>query len=219
MIHNAAHGPSDDIGAALSSQRTCIAQMLHDDVCGNLAALLYDLHWIVSFSDQAEVRARANISLETVKAALSVSDRVLSDLQPADLENGLTAAITVLMTRFCHRTGIRPKCDIAANLDALPQATQLCIYRTVQEGLTNILKHAQASEASICIGWDAAGIKLRMTDNGRGPDAQMGFHSGRGIGALTQRAQALGGHFEVRQASDGQGTCVELRLPPADSFN
>ena len=197
----------------LTKQRIAIAQMVHDDVCGNLTALLHDMHWIVAHSDQPVIQERAKISLDTVKSALDLSQRLMSELHPADLEQGLTPAITVLLTRFSHRCGIQAQCSLAPGLDGLPDALRLLIYRTFQEALTNILKHAQASEVSAYLTWGGNEICLQITDNGRGLDANQSLRSGLGLKSLSHRAQALGGHCHVGCASDGKGTRLVLTVP------
>lgn len=202
----------------LANQRIFIAQMLHDDMCGNLTALLHDMHWIVQHSDQPVIQERAKISLDTVQSTLAFSMQVLSDLHPVELENGLTSAILVLLNRFSHRSGIKPRCTLAAGLNELNEPLRLLIYRTVQEGLTNILKHAQATEASVSVAWKGDEIHLQMTDNGRGINASESLRMGLGLRSQFDRAQALGGHFQIRCASGGKGVCVELTVPVAPSL-
>ena len=203
----------------LTQQRITIAQMVHDDVCGNLTALLHDMHWIVQHSNQPVIQERAKISLDTVKSALDFSQQLMSQLHPADLEQGLTQAIAVLLTRFSHRCGIQARCSLAPGLNGLPEALRLLIYRTFQEALTNILKHAQASEVSASLSWGGDEFCLQITDNGRGLDASQSLRPGLGLRSLSHRAQALGGHFHVGCASDGKGTCVELTVPVVPSLS
>ncbi|MFN5349137.1 MAG: sensor histidine kinase [Polaromonas sp.] len=203
----------------LAHQRSFIAQTVHDDMCGNLTALLHDMHWIVKHSDQSVVRERAMISLDTVKSTLAVGMQVLSDLHPTALEQGLTSAIAVLLSRFSHRSGIKPRCTLVPELDGLPEPLSLLIYRTVQESLTNILKHAQASEASVSVVWQGDEIRLQIVDNGRGIDASQSLRVGMGLRFQIDRAQALGGDFQIRCASGGKGVCVELIVPVILSFS
>ena len=203
----------------LAQQRIAIAQMMHDDVCGNLTALLHDMHWILAHSDQPVIQERAKISLDTVKSALNFSQQLMLELHPADLEQGLTQAIALLLTRFSHRGGIKPRCCLAPELNSLPEALRLLIYRTFQEALTNILKHAQASEVSASLTLKNDEIRLEITDNGRGLDASPSLRMGLGLRSLSHRALALGGHFHVRCASDGKGTCVELTAAVVPSLS
>jgi signal transduction histidine kinase len=212
-MSNKAQG--EDLQLALTNQRIFIAQMLHDDVCGNLTALLHDMHWIVHHSDQSVVQERAKISLETVKSALEFSTQVLSELYPVDLQQGLKPAITVLLTRFSHRSGIRPSCTLAPGVNAFPESLQLLIYRTLQEALTNILKHAEATEASVFLVSDSKEVRLQITDNGRGIDAGQSLRNGMGLRSQLDRAQALGGNFDIRCGNNGKGTCIELKVPVA----
>jgi len=203
----------------LAQQRIYIAQMMHDDVCGNLTALLHDMHWIVAHSEQPVIQERAKISLDTVKSALNFSQQLMSELHPADLEQGLAQAIALLLTRFSHRSGIKPRCTLAPGLNGLPEPQRLLIYRTFQEALTNILKHAQASDVSASLSWEDDDICLQITDNGRGLDASQSLRMGLGLRSLSHRAQALGGHFHVGCANDGKGTCVELTVPVVPSLS
>jgi two-component system sensor histidine kinase UhpB len=203
----------------LAQQRIAIAQMMHDDVCGNLTALLHDMHWIVAHSDQPIIQERAKISLDTVKSALNFSQQLMSQLHPADLEQGLTQAIAALLSRFSHRCGIQAPCTLSPELNSLPEPLRLLIYRTFQEALTNILKHAQASEVSASLTWKNDEIRLQITDNGRGLDASQSLRMGLGLRSLSHKAQALGGHFHVGCASDGKGTCVELTAPVVPSLS
>jgi signal transduction histidine kinase len=93
------------------------------------------------------------------------------------------------------------------------------IYRTFQEALTNILKHAQASEVSASLTWEGDEICLQITDNGHGLDASPSLRMGLGLRSLSHRALALGGHCHARCASDGKGTCVELTAPVVPSLS
>ena len=134
---------------SVESERAAIAREIHDDVGGSLTALNFDLAWIARHSTEPAVRQRVASALETVAHAIEASQRVMHNLRPAILEQGLVAALQWMSSRFERRTGVA--CHFASNRDVLmlPPGVPLVAYRTAQEALTNITKHAAATRVSI----------------------------------------------------------------------
>ena len=89
---------------SVESERVAIAREIHDDVGGSLTALNFDLAWIARHSDKTEVRQRAASALETLALAIEASQRVMHNLRPAILEQGLVAALQWMASRFERRT-------------------------------------------------------------------------------------------------------------------
>jgi signal transduction histidine kinase len=90
----------------------------------------------------------------------------------------------------------------------------IAIYRTVQEGLTNIIKYAQATEVEVSIERRPSGFKLIVADNGVGISDFRPENLSHGLAGMKQRARALGGTFQLR-TSPGQGTRIEAFFPLA----
>ena len=90
---------------SVESERAAIAREIHDDVGGSLTALNFDLAWIARHSDKPEVRQRVASALETLALAIEASQRVMHNLRPAILEQGLVAALQWMTSRFERRTG------------------------------------------------------------------------------------------------------------------
>jgi len=91
----------------------------------------------------------------------------------------------------------------------LPPGIELAAYRTVQEGLTNVLKHAGASRARVVVRYETGRLELEVADDGRG---QSGNGGGTGLAGLRERVQLYGGELEVTTAAGG-GFALRLRIP------
>ena len=94
----------------------------------------------------------------------------------------------------------------------MPPEVAIAIYRLVQEGLTNILKHAQATQVDITLERQRNGYRLKLADNGVGISDFRADSLSHGIAGMRQRARALGGRFALRTAP-GEGTTIESYFP------
>jgi signal transduction histidine kinase len=157
----------------VEAERAAIAREIHDDVGGSLTALKFDIDWIRRHSSDSDVQQRAVAALETVSHAIGASQRVMHNLRPAILEQGLVAALQWLASRFEKRTGIG--CQFRTSHEQagspgheLPPGVPLVAYRTAQEALTNISKHAQATRVTIDLSLSGGVLSLEVSDNGRG---------------------------------------------------
>jgi signal transduction histidine kinase len=132
------HELAQHLQVSVEQERAAIAREIHDDVGGSLTALKFDLAWIARHSDSPEVLARVNSALETVSHAIEASQRVMHNLRPAILEQGLVAALQWMASRFEKRTGIT--CEFRSRHEhlSLPPGVPLVAYRTAQEALTNV---------------------------------------------------------------------------------
>src|SRR5258706_10689555 len=147
------HELAQHLQTSVEMERAAIAREIHDDVGGSLTALKFDLAWIARHSSDEKVQARVNGALETVTLAIEASQRVMHNLRPAILEQGLVAALQWMAARFERRTGVTcvlrtPPADAPA-LQHLPAGVPLVAYRTAQEAPTNITKHAHAFKGAI----------------------------------------------------------------------
>jgi glucosamine 6-phosphate synthetase-like amidotransferase/phosphosugar isomerase protein len=107
-------------------------------------------------------------ALETVTAAIESSQRIMLNLRPAILEQGLVAALQWMAAQFERRTGIVCMLRAPAQLLSLAPGVPLVAYRAAQEALTNVSKHAQATEVSIDLSMAGGVLSLEVSDNGRG---------------------------------------------------
>jgi signal transduction histidine kinase len=197
---------------SIEQERTAIAREIHDDVGGSLTALKFDLAWIARHTDSEAVLARVGSALETVTLALDSSKRIMHNLRPAILEQGLVAALHWLASRFEKRTGVDCVIRLPAGAPDLPAGVPLVAYRTAQEALTNITKHAQATRGQLDLSLAGGVLSLEISDNGRGLSADdLAKARSFGIRGLHERAGTVGGWVEL--SSSGSGTTMMLSVP------
>ena len=199
---------------SIEQERAAIAREIHDDVGGSLTALKFDLAWIARHSTSAEVTTRVNSALETVTLAIDSSKRIMHNLRPAILEQGLVAALQWITLRFEKRTGTECLLRLPRYALEFPAGVPLVAYRTAQEALTNITKHAQATRVQVDLSLAGGVLSLEISDNGRGLiqedlDKSRSF----GIRGLHERAGTVGGWVDL--SSGGGGTTLILSVPLA----
>ena len=160
--------------------------------------------------------SRVQSALETVTLAIDSSKRIMHNLRPAILEQGLVAALQWLASRFERRTGT--ECELrlpadASGLVALNAGVPLVAYRTAQEALTNVTKHAQATRVAIDLSLAGGVLSLEISDNGRGLSADdLAKARSFGIRGLRERAGTVGGWVELT-SDPGAGTTMILSVP------
>ncbi len=197
---------------SVEMERAAIAREIHDDVGGSLTALKFDLAWIARRSDDPELRQRVRSALETVTHAIEASQRIMHNLRPAILEQGLVAALQWMASRFERRTGIVTQFRTSHETLQLPAGVPLVAYRTAQEALTNISKHAGATRARVDLSLAGSVLSLEVSDNGRGLNqGDLAKARSFGIRGLHERAGTVGGWIEL--SSGAHGTTLILSVP------
>ena len=197
---------------SVETERQAIAREIHDDVGGSLTALKFELDWIRRHAQTTEMQQRALMALETVTHAIESSQRIMQNLRPAILEQGLVAALQWMSTRFEKRTGIVTEFRTSHEKVALPPGVPLVAYRAVQEALTNVSKHAQASRVVVDLSLSGGVLSLEVSDNGRGLGQEdLAKTRSFGIRGLHERASTVGGWVDL--SSGATGTTLILSVP------
>jgi signal transduction histidine kinase len=198
---------------SVEMERAAIAREIHDDVGGSLTAIKFDLAWIARHATDARVAERAQQGLETVTHAIEASQRIMHNLRPAILEQGLVAALQWMASRFERRSGLT--CEFRTShetMPALPTGVPLVAYRTAQEALTNVNKHARSTKVSIDLSLVGGVLSLEVSDNGRGlSKADLAKARSFGIRGLHERAGTVGGWVDL--SSGPTGTTLILSIP------
>ena len=188
--------------AAQESERSRIAQELHDGVGQSLTAVLLELKLI---DDPAVDRVR-----EGVRASLDEVRSVARTLRPHVLEDlGLRSALAALTQDLFAATDTHVRRGIMPGLPPLPDDVELVLFRVAQEALTNVARHAEASTVDVSLGIVGTDIELSVADDGRGI---RGRPEGTGVRGMRERATLVGGDLTV-SGRDGHGTQVRLRVP------
>ena len=205
---------------SVEAERHAIAREIHDDVGGSLTALKFELDWIRRHAVGAstELPGRVQSALELVTHAIESSQRILQNLRPAILEQGLVAALQWMTSTFAKRTGLECSFRTTASLGEfaptlqLPPGVPLVAYRTAQEALTNVHKHALATRVVVDLSITGGVLSLEISDDGRGlaPHALAKTHS-FGVRGLHERASTVGGWVDL--GSGPAGTTLILSVP------
>ncbi|HEY1089827.1 MAG TPA: response regulator [Burkholderiaceae bacterium] len=206
------HELAGHLQTSIERERAAIAREIHDDVGGSLTALKFDLAWLARHAGDAGLQQRVQAALETVSHAIESSQRIMHNLHPAILEQGLVAAVLWMGGRFEKRTGIATSIQTSHERIQLPAGVPLVAYRTAQEALTNVSKHAQATQVSIEISVDSGVLTLEVSDNGCGiAPGDLAKARSFGIRGLHERASTVGGWVDL--SSSARGTSLILSVP------
>ena len=209
------------IVAAREEERRRLRHDLHDGLGPQLAGMALQLESLSGrLEPGSDAEQRVGAMRDRMRHMVSEVRRVVDDLRPAALDQfGLVAALREhaagLTSRVSVGAGVadsEPGLDIrvvAGDLPDLPAAVEVAAYRIATEALTNVLRHARATTASVSLGMDAGVLTLDITDDGQGITASM--TPGVGLRSMRERAAELGGEFSV--VTTDSGTTVTARLP------
>jgi two-component system sensor histidine kinase UhpB len=199
---------------AQEDERRRIAQELHDEVGQTLTAVLLQLGQAARHAPTA-VAGELREAQETTRQGLDDVRRIVAMLRPEALELGLPSALTALCTGVADRTGARVRRTIEPGLPALGPDVELVVYRVAQEALTNVARHAGASEVDVRLAHGRQGVELVVADDGRGLAGSGGGEGGAGgIRGMRERALQVGGRLSVEEPPGG-GVVVRLLVPSA----
>ncbi len=195
-------------------ERTRIAREIHDDLGGNLTAIKMALMMLTQRlpADNPQLIERAEYVDSLVDRSIEAVHRISLDLRPSMLDFGLVAALEWQSREFEKQNGI--SCAFSSSekeIDlSLDHATAL--FRIFQEALTNIAKHARATQVTVRLQLIRHQISLTIADNGVGIDQEDRVKPGSfGLRGMNERARALGGTMTLSQASGG-GSLVTIKI-------
>ena len=195
--------------AAQERERSRIARELHDEVGQMLTAIALRAERAADDASPAERLALLEIS-RTALGSLDDVRRIARELRPEVLDDlGLVNAVIALCGRVDRQPGIRVRRELDWSLPVLAPEVELVIYRVAQEALTNVLRHAAATEVVVELRRDAANVVLEVADNGRGLPADA---AERGMRGMRERAIVIDAELDVRARAEG-GTSVVLNVP------
>jgi signal transduction histidine kinase len=206
---------ADHLQMTIEQERAAIAREIHDDIGGALAAVRFDLSWVGRHTADPVTLQHVTAATEMLQQAIEASQRIMMNLRPAILDQGLVAAVQWLAGGFEKRTGIKTAVHAAPEAGTLSKAVQLVAYRTAQEALTNIAKHADCSQVMIDLSDAENVLTLEIKDNGKGiSPAELNKPQAFGVRGLHERAKTVGGWLDV-STHLGSGTSIILSVPLA----
>jgi signal transduction histidine kinase len=194
-------------------ERRRLARELHDETGQALTSILLGLKGIrAATSDEAAERAEAGLR-ELVVQALQDVRSLAVELRPAALDDfGLVAALERLADTFADRSGVSAAVEASLGAERLPAGVETGLYRLVQEALTNVVKHAAATQVSIVLTRRDGGVSAVIEDDGSGFAPDEVRPDALGLVGMRERIALLGGTLAV-ESTAGKGTALVAYLP------
>ncbi len=208
---------SDHQEMVKENERRRIARDIHDDLGQNLMALKMDVSMLHARTAGAHPRLhqRVDTVLSNINATIKSVKTIMNDLRPATLELGLHAAVEWQMQQFMRSTGIVCKLtETSKDFDpGLSEEQTVAVFRILQESLTNIARHSQASKVEIVLGKSDRSFLMKVADNGIGvqPNDKR-KRNAFGLIGIRERIHAFDGELVV-ESSAGNGTSLSIVIP------
>jgi signal transduction histidine kinase len=220
-VQSAQQGLRDYIGAITTGQeeeRLRLARELHDDTLQSLIAL----------NQKVQIAARSPQNKDTIDSLTEIQNlieqtiqdlrRLTRALRPLYLEDlGLVAALDMLARETSQTNDFPIHFSSQGVEQRLPGPEEIAIYRMAQEGLSNITRHAQASQANLNLTFESGNVVLLITDDGKGfevPESPAEFapHGHFGLLGIQERAELIGARLEIYSSPD-EGTKLKVSIP------
>jgi len=197
-------------------ERKQIARNLHDELGQILTAVKMDVSWIKNklSKDEVHLISRTNDTLDIINQAIAGIQRITSELRPPILDNlGLFEALRSLASDFQQRTGIVAKLHLPENESQIGPDIKISLYRIIQEALTNVMRHSEASRVELTIGEKNDTLQIGIWDNGIGIQSEQ-IHSSDSLGliGIKERIMRWNGDFGI-SGHTGEGTRLKIALP------
>jgi signal transduction histidine kinase len=198
-------------------ERTRIAREIHDELGQRLTALKIDVGGLLqTVSAEGERKPMIERIRRALDETVASVRRIAAELRPPTLDDfGFLAALETDIRSFEQRTGIECDLSLPSTSLVLPPEVETAAYRIVQEALTNVARHANASRVEIRLRIRDHEVLLDVRDDGRGLNgADLHRRGSLGLIGMRERARQIGATLDI-QGVDGKGTIVSLRIPVA----
>ncbi len=207
------------VHARIEEERAALARELHDELGQSLTAIRSIAKSMMQHPDIAggPLEAHAKMLFDTAGQTSDAMRRMIPRLRPIQLEGmGLVDAVRDLLTETQqNHAQVRFELSVSGPLPALDDQLELSAYRIVQEAVTNVVRHAQATRAQVSIAVDGRTLLLVIADNGKGA-ATLQREGHYGVRGMQERASAHGGEVSFRSGGEG-GLEVRVALPLSET--
>lgn len=209
-----------DLSAHLQSsreeERKRIARAVHDEMGQQLTALKIDLSWLAKkFSKgQESLLDKTKSMLTLVDETMKTVKQISGGLRPALLDDfGLSAAVEYHLEEFQELTGIECEAVLKPDSINLDEERSIAIFRILQETLTNVARHAQATKVKVSLQLEANKLALRISDNGSGTtERELLSPESFGLIGMRERIRVLKGKISISSIKD-KGTTITVSIP------
>jgi PAS domain S-box-containing protein len=198
-------------------ERRRIAREIHDELGQTLLALRLDVSMLDARTGQSHPRLNQRVRgvQRQLDATMKSVRSIINNLRPSVLDLGLTAAIEWQIDDFKRRTGIA--CDLVVDAEeyVLDNERATTFFRILQESLTNVIRHAQATHVLVELRREETGLVMRIADNGIGIADEARYTTDTfGLVGMRERIHALNGEFQIA-STPGRGTVLAISIPLA----
>ncbi|WP_018306526.1 GAF domain-containing sensor histidine kinase [Desulfitobacterium hafniense] len=197
---------------AQEAERKRLARELHDEVGQAITAILLRLKAMQDETDLELIKDRLNGLRYLTGQTLEEVRRLSMDLRPTVLDDlGLVSAIRWYVDECSSRTGLKVNFLLRNITERLPEEVEIVLYRAVQEGLTNIIRHAEAKHVQIELELQRNTVLLTICDDGKGMKLSSEYN-GLGLIGMQERVKLIGGQHNIN-SQPGQGVMISITLP------
>jgi signal transduction histidine kinase len=197
-------------------EKSELARNLHDELGGLLTAAKMDLSWMQSRLSEVPYGARLTQLGTVLDDAMDLKRRVVEQLRPSLLDHfGLPTALRAHVESVCAQASLQYEVTMSDDAETIPKECAIALFRVIQEGLTNIVRHENARHVRLALTSDDKRFLILLIDDGSGmklDDAR--FRWSHGLAGMRQRVQALGGQFAI-ESSPAAGTTLRIEVPKA----
>jgi signal transduction histidine kinase len=205
---------SSHLQSLAEKEKSELARTLHDELGGLLTAAKMDLSWLQSRVDTPAYQERLAQLGSVLDEAMGLKRRVVEELRPSLLDHfGLATALRAYVDSACTKASVQADLRLPDGGGPIPKDIAITLFRIVQEGLSNILRHAGATRVTLELTTDGGEYAFTLKDDGRGFDPNSARDSwSHGITGMQQRVRALRGKFSLESAPGG-GTTLRVTVP------
>jgi len=202
---------------AREEERLRLARELHDEFGQMLVSLLAGLRLVEDSKTLKAAKTQLKTLRELASHAIDEVGRLARDLHPIVLDDlGLAVALKSYVSEYSRLHGIEAQLRIVGfGSERLPRVLERGLYRIVQEGLTNVARHARAKAVTVLISCVGEELTMTISDNGCGfrtETSERGLKTHLGCQGMRERASMLGGKLEI-ESRVGSGTCITVKIP------
>jgi signal transduction histidine kinase len=206
---------SQQLVNAQEDERKSISRELHDEVGQMLTALRMELRRLQDLRNASarEFDEHLEETKQISEQAMRAVRHIAMGLRPSMLDDlGLGPAVQWQAREFSRRSGVPVTVESEGDLSALPERHRTCVYRVVQEALTNCARHAHAREIRITLHGDPGSLTITVQDDGTGFDVKQSRGRGLGLLGIEERVSELGGSVSI-SSQPGKGAVLSARIP------